>query len=205
LNLYLGIVPDALGNLKQLGSLWIFNSPIVKMTEQLGTLDNLFELFLSNCSLTHLPNLSNLKQLRFLSLPDNRLSQLDGLINVSLMSLENNLFNEIPTIENRDNFTFLCMSDNPLKNALPITSYINLETVVLKNTTLTFIPPNIDKLQQLTQLYLSDNKLSHLPTNILNLSNLRYFEIKNNLFSPDDIESIRKGFQTSHPNTKFII
>jgi len=200
-----GIVPDALAKLKQLKLLWIFDSPIVKMTEQLRTLDNLVDLFLSNCSLTHMPNLSNLKQLRYLSLPGNRLSQLDGLLNVSTMDLENNLFNEIPTIKNAENVADLYMSNNSLKNAVPITSYINLKRIDLRNTTLTFIPPNIDKLQKLICLYLSNNKLSHLPTNIFNLPNLEYLAIKNNLFSPNDIKSIPKKFKKSYPNAELLI
>jgi hypothetical protein len=65
---FLGIVPDSLENLRQLLAFAISDSPIVNMTERLGTLSKLRYLFLTDCSLTHLPNLSGISQLDIVDL-----------------------------------------------------------------------------------------------------------------------------------------
>jgi len=205
MNIYLGIVPDALGNLKQLHEMFVYGSPIVKITEQLVTLRNLTMLLFSDCSLHHIQNLNNLENLWSLELPNNHLSHIDGIPAVEFLRLDGNLFKTIPTTKDKDKLRFLDMHNNPLKNALPILSYKNLEVIYLENTTLTSIPPTIDTLQKIERLDLSNNKISYLPTNILNLRHLQEFEIRNNLLLPNDIESIRKAFQKSHPNLEIYI
>jgi Leucine-rich repeat (LRR) protein len=200
LNIYLDIVPDALANLKKLRNFWFYDSPIVKMTEQLGTLNNLSMLTLVNCSLTHLPNLSNLQQMWSLDLSNNRLSHVDGIPDVKFLDLDGNFFNQIPILENREKVMYIDMSHNPLKNAVPLISYNNLEGIFLSNTMLTSIPPAIDKFQKLKYLDLSNNKLSYIPTNILNLPDLEELNISQNLLSPNEIQLIRKTLRKSHPN-----
>lgn len=195
-----GIVPDNLVNLKQLDSLYIYNSAIVNMTERLGTLSNLQYLYLHNCSLTSLPNLSGLPQLIYVSFYQNRLSKVDGLTSVINLELNHNLFTDIPTLKTPSTLRYLFMDHNPLKNMLKITSHTNLYWVSLKNTTLSSIPPTIDRLQKLYYLDLSDNKLFYLPTNILNLVNLRHLLIRNNLFTSGDIETFKTRFNMTHPS-----
>ncbi len=171
------------------------------MTERLGTLNNLQLLHLPSCSLTSLPNLSSLSRLKYVSLNDNRLFKLDGLMSVSELSLKNNLFSDIPKLKTPSSLLQLTMDGNPLKDMVTITSHINLQMLSLINTTLSSIPPMIDRLQQLQYLYLSNNKLFYLPTNILNLPNLIRVDIQNNLFTSDDIQTIAARFNTSRPNT----
>jgi Leucine-rich repeat (LRR) protein len=199
------IIPDAFINLKKLRNFWFYHSPIVKVTEQLRTLTNLLMLTMSNCSLTHLPNLSNFQKMWSLDLSNNRLSHVDGIPDVQFLDLNGNFFNHIPILENKGKLEFLTMSDNPLKNIAPIMFYKNLEGIFLSNTMLTSIPPNIDKLQNLHYIDVSNNKLSHLPTNILNLPLLEDLNISNNLLSPNETQSIRKAFEKSHPELKLTI
>jgi Leucine-rich repeat (LRR) protein len=199
-----GIVPDNLANLKQLSDLSIFNSPIVNMTEQLGTLTNLHTLYLRNCSLTYLPDLSGIPYLSTVDLTDNQLSKVDGLTTVYDLYLDNNLFTELPTLNIPGNLYYLTMNKNPLKNMLAITLHVNLRYLFLENTTLSYIPPTIDRLQQLEYLDLSDNKLFYLPTNMLNLAKLKYLYIQNNLFSSDDIQTFQTQFNSSQPNMTLI-
>jgi len=198
-------LPDAITNLRELRHFSVYDAPIVKGIEQLQKLKNLFTLVLGNCSLTYVPNLGGLQQLKSLILSYNRLSHLDELQNVVLLTLRNNLFNEIPTIKNKDNVTLIYMDNNPLKNIASITSYTNLRALSLDNTSLTSIPSNIDKLQKLEIISLSDNKLSHIPTTILNLPNLEWLDISNNSFSPNEIKSIREKFEKSYANATLMI
>ncbi|CAF1219125.1 unnamed protein product [Rotaria sordida] len=200
-----GIVPDELSNLRQLTSLQITDAPIVKMTEQLGTLSNLNSLFLYNSSLTHLPNLSGISRLIFLSIGHNRLSHLDGPNSVQHLYLGDNAFTEIPAWFTQASLRILDMNNNPLEKMLAITSLVNLERLYLSNTSLSFIPTAIDRLQKLEYLILSNNKLFYLPTNMLNLVNLKKLELQNNLFSPVDIQTFQTEFAKSHPNMILII
>jgi len=201
MNIYLGIVPDALANLKQLQEIWVYSSPIVKITELLVTLSNISILIFDNCSLTHIQNLDKLENLWSLELRNNHLSHIDGIPAVAMLRLGGNLFTEIPTTKDKDKLRYLVMDNNPLKNAMPILSYKNLQQIDLENTTLTYIPAEIDKLQKLDYLHLANNKISHFPTSIFNLPLLEDFTFRNNLLSPDDIKSIREAFKKSHPNT----
>jgi Leucine-rich repeat (LRR) protein len=205
LNIYLDIIPDALADLKKLQNFWFYDSPIVKVTEKLGTLNNLLMLSLSNCSLTHLPNLSNLQKLWSLELRNNRLSHVEGIPDVIFLDLRSNIFNHIPILKNGGKLEFLTMSDNPLKNAASIMFYKNLKGISLRNTMLTSIPPDIDKLQYLECIDFSNNTISHLPNNILNLPLLEQFIINNNLLSTNEIQSIQKAFKKSHPNLELSI
>jgi Leucine-rich repeat (LRR) protein len=102
-------------------------------------------------------------------------------------------------MKKREKLMYLIMNNNPLKDAVPILSYKNLEGIYLSNTTLTSIPPAIGQLQGLKYLDLSDNKISHLPNKIFDLPLLAEFDISKNLLSPDDIQSIREAFAKSHP------
>ena len=195
----LGIVPDNLENLKQLTTLRIDNSPIVNMTERLGKLHNLNALYLINCALTYLPDLSGNAALWYVTLSNNRLSKVNGLCNVAQLLLDSNLFTEIPTLNTSDGLYLLQMTNNPLKNMLKITLHVNLRYLYLDNTTLSSIPATIDRLKRLEVLYLSNNKLFYLPTNMLTLTKLRWVDIQSNLFSSDDIQAFRTQFNTSIP------
>jgi Leucine-rich repeat (LRR) protein len=199
-----GAVPDSLENLRQLRYLYIYNTPIVNMTERLGTMSNLNTLFLPNCSLTYLPNLSGISQLSSVYLHQNRLSNLNGLTNVYDLYLSDNLFTDIPTLSSPKSLVYLYMDNNPLKNMLTITSHVNLWTLYLRNTTLSSVPPTIDKLQKLEYLDLSYNKLFFLPTNIQNLPKLRQLNIQNNSFSLSAIQTFKTQFNTSHPNMTLV-
>jgi Leucine-rich repeat (LRR) protein len=199
-----GIVPDYLENLQNLCILRIENSPIVSITERIGTLKDLYTLSLRNCSLTHLPDLSRISILINVYLANNRLSNLYGLANMYELDLSNNIFTEIPILTSPGYLEYLNMDNNPVKNMLPIISHVNLERVSLRNTSLVSVPASIDKLQKLEYLDLSSNKIFYLPTNILKLANLKTLNIQDNLFSAADIKAFKTGFIKSRPNMTLI-
>lgn len=191
-------------NLKQLRQLGIFNTPIAAVTEKLGTMNSLVALYLHNCSITHLPNLSEISRLQFVDLEHNRLSNINGLTGVINLALRNNLFTDIPILNTPNTLRYLDMNSNPLENMLTITSYPNLYRVILRNTTLSSIPATIDRLQQVRNLDLSYNKLLDLPTNMLNMANLNYLDIRSNLFAFDLIQQFQTKFIKVLPNLSLI-
>jgi len=155
-----------------------------------------------NCSLTHLPDISNLENLQVLDAPYNNLTHLDGIPGVRILTLSINLLDEIPISKKPENLEYLSISYNPLKNAVPLLSYNNLKIIFIRDATLTSIPSSIDKLQNLEHFDIALNRISHLPTTILNLPHLEFMNVSKNLLSPNDIESIRNEFKKSHPQLK---
>ena len=191
---------DVFTRFKQLRRLYVSDLPFMKMTEPSTKLTNLSVLILKNCSLTHLPNLSNLKNLQNLVLEGNGLSRLDGIPAVKVLSVSDEFLTEIPTVKDPSRLIHLSMVNMPLKTVSPIMSFTNMTAITLINATLTSIPSNIDKLQKLQYIDLSDNKLTHVPKSIFNLPHLELLVLDNNLLSAKDIQSIREVFNKTHPN-----
>jgi Leucine-rich repeat (LRR) protein len=187
-------------NLRQLSSLQIQHTFIMNMTERLTSLPELLILTLLNCSLYQLPNFNDMNNLRYVNLGHNRLSQIDGLHNTYILVLDNNVFTELPTVTTPESLGYLSINNNPLKHVMSLSSFVNLYYLQLINTTISFIPPTIDKLQNLWYLSLSHNKLFYLPKNILKLSKLTYLDIQNNPFPTNEIETIKREFSKNQPN-----
>lgn len=162
-------------------------------------MSNLKTLTLEKCALTYLPDLSGMSQLSAMIFAGNLLSNVNGLTNVYYLYLDDNLFTDVPKLSAPNSLQFLYMNNNPIKNMLAITSYVNLEHLHLWNTNLSSIPPAIDKLQKLHTLDLSYNKLFFLPTNIQKLFKLQLLNIQNNSFSSSNIKTFKMQFSTSHP------
>ena len=75
--------------------------------------------------------------------------------------------------------------------------YTNLSGVGISSITVT-----IDKLRKVFTLQLSDNKLTHLPTNMVNLRKLQELQIEKHRLSARDVESIQQSFKKLHPNLR---
>jgi hypothetical protein len=123
---------------------------------ELENLVNLTYLRIENTNLSFIPiNISNLTNLTYLSINNNLLtfiqSEFSNLINLKIFGLANNLLKIIPT-----NFANLN----------------KLEHFYIQNNLITIIPTDFGKLVNL-KLFL----ISKLPTELLNLSNLRMVSI----------------------------
>ena len=177
---------------------------ITQITDRLSLLPSLHSLYLTNCSLSHIPNLEDIPNLYNVDFSNNPLTHITGFNNVFYLVLDNCSFTELPTLTNPDRLGKLSLDNNQLKHVAKLDSYINLRSLDLNNCTLSSIPPTIDRLQQLGRLSLNDNKLFYLPTNILRISSLMYVDISNNSFPASELESIHRRFQISLPNTTLI-
>jgi Leucine-rich repeat (LRR) protein len=186
-----GIVPETLSNLQQLHTLGITNTPITKMTDKLSTLQRLQSLTLDKCSLTHLPNLSGLSSLIRLSLPNNQLSKLEGLVKVNSLSLYKNLFTKIPTLAVPEALTRLDMNFNPVTNMYIVTYFTNLTDLRLSETKISVIPPEITELEDLFFLDLAHTQITHIPRSILNMPKLQYLVVQRNSIPQEEVDSIK--------------
>jgi len=186
-----GIVPETLSNLQQLHTLGITNTPITKMTDKLSTLQRLQSLTLDKCSLTHLPNLSGLSNLIRLSLPNNQLSKLEGLIKVNSLSLYKNLFTKIPTLAVPEALSRLDMNFNPVTNMYMVTYFTNLTDLRLSETKISVIPPEITELEDLFFLDLAHTQITHIPRTILEMPKLQFLVVQRNSIPQEEVDSIK--------------
>jgi leucine-rich repeat protein SHOC2 len=200
-----GIVPDTLSNLQQLFSLSITNTPIIKMTDSVATLKQLQSLTLNNCSLAYMPNLSGMTKLLTVSLPNNRLSKLEGLVGVRSLSLYKNLFTEIPTLTEPEGLSRLDMNYNPVQDMDMITAFVNLTDARLSFTKISVIPTEINELEKLYSLDLAHTQITQIPKTILTMARLKYLIIQGNSFADEEINSMKNEFGTQRPDLTLLI
>ena len=198
---FVGIIPDALTNLKQLREFQVYDTSITKITEKLATMSSLRVIQMTNCSLTSFPDLSNILQLIVLHIPQNHLAHLIVPPTVGLLDLTDNHFTELPVHPVSKKLLVLQMSSNPWRNLDSLTSHKNLTILILRSANLTSLPSNIDQLDQIQFLDVSDNKLTHLPYGILKLPSLVELNIARNSFAADEIQAIKNAFEKSYPQS----
>ncbi|CAF1371908.1 unnamed protein product [Adineta steineri] len=185
------MVPDTLSNLQQLHTLGITNTPITKMTQKLSSLGKLQSLSLDKCSLSYLPNLSQLKNLISVNLPNNKLSELEGLTNVSSLSLYKNQFTEIPFIAVPEALRRLDMNYNPVMDMSYVLFFKNITEIRMAESKIPVIPSHIALLDKLSFLDLSNTKITRVPRSILNLPYLQYLVVQNNAISKEEVDSLK--------------
>ncbi|KPA13318.1 LRR receptor-like serine/threonine-protein kinase GSO1, partial [Candidatus Magnetomorum sp. HK-1] len=189
-----GSLPNNLGNLKQLQTLFLAGNAISgTLPQSMGELSFLTHLDLSDNQLqgSIFSSLEKLSKLSFLAISNNHLSgeipetilNLSGLIHLNLS--ENNLSGNIPvSIWQLPNLNNLNLSGNQFIgdvlsecSSAKYLSYLNLSNNGFTGT----IPPCIGELRSLSSLYLSDNKFSGtIPSAISQLSNLVYLYLEHN-------------------------
>jgi Leucine-rich repeat (LRR) protein len=182
------------------------NVPITKLTDKVSTLQRLEMLSLDSCSLSHMPNLSGMSRLYRVFAPHNRLSKLEGLMNVNHLWLDDNLFTEIPTQTEPEALVRLYMNYNPVKSMkLNTAVYSNLTEIKLSKTEISVIPNDIHDFPSLYFLDVSFSKLSSVPKSIVKVTKLHYLVIYDNPFSAEEIDSIKFEFSTKRPDVTLLI
>lgn len=175
------------------------------MSSQLTALRSLFYLNIYQCSLSQLPDLSEMENLQSIDIQHNALSQLIGLNNPNFLGLQYNNFTDLPVLGSNENLQFLLMSGNPLKHIMRIGSFVNLYNFDVSYTPITLIPPTIEKLQALEYMSISFSKVTYLPKNILKLNKLRYFDAQGGLFEKNELEIIKAEFNKTLPNCNLYV
>ena len=175
------------------------------MTDKVTTLQRLEMLSLDNCSLTEMPNLYGMPKLYVVSLSNNRLIKLEGLMNVYRLFLYHNLFTEVPTQTEPGRLIILYMNYNPVQNMPNIASYYNLTDVRLSNTQVSVIPSNINDLKYLSFLDLAVSKITQVLETILKVARLQFLVIQGNAFSAQQVDTIKTEFKTRRPYVQLLI
>ena len=198
-----GPIPDALGNLVNLGVLHLGDNALTgPIPSELGRLVNLEELGLWDNELTGpVPAwLGNLTGLRELHLGDNALtgpipSELERLVNLEGLGLgDNELTGPIPAeLENLANLESLYLHLNALTGSIQseLGRLVNLEGLSLWDNELTGpVPAELGNLANLESLVLSWNPLSGtLPQRLTQLARLTELDIRyTGVCAPADAE-----------------
>jgi len=199
-----GVMPDELGNLKQLTTLSIQNTRIIKMADQLGNLTTLTSLTLINCGLLSLPNLSKLTSLSNLIIDSNPITSLIGVQKVAKLTLRNCQFSSIPTMTIPTALINLDMSNNQLSEVRNLSLYRSLRTVDFNRNRINVLLSSIVHLRFLNTIIMSNNELYYLPDEILQLNSLITLNIANNTFSPTELQLVKDKFKARRPAVKLI-
>ena len=149
-NYRLTVIPDNIGDLDSLESLFLHDNEFTSIPESIGNLTKLKMLDIENNLITHLPaTIGNLNNLENLVLDFNQLTNLPETIGSlsSLVTLEirsNNLENLPESVGTLGQLEWLYLNDNMLAS----------------------LPDNIGALETLMRLDIRNNMLSSLPDNI---------------------------------------
>lgn len=91
---------------------------------------------------------------------------------------------------------FLDLSDNPLTLTPDISKMSGLETLMIENSELAEVPRGVFTLTSLTQLNLSDNRITELPSDLLEVDpdSAAGFDLSDNPFSPEALALLRRYY-----------
>ncbi|CAF1388058.1 unnamed protein product [Adineta steineri] len=210
--------------------LYVYNTLVAHLPEQIGKLKNLRVLELSNTGLLDVPNsIGDLSSLTHLLLPSNKLTSLPATlgnlpnlitvrieINTQLRSVQS--LNGLPKLQTLH--THYCPIER-LPSNLPdqhllymhannLTDLVNIRTLGNNSNLNKFfyfsknrihsVPPQIGYVRNLYRLDLDYNELSSLPSDLLNVATLHDLFIRNNRFSITDLQTIAHQFNTTNPD-----
>ena len=197
-NNLVGTLPASLGNLDQMGWLYLYGNQLTGTIPDLSALTNLKDLYLNSNQLTGTipPSLGSHTLLIVLSLWGNQLTgeipDLSRLTSLTHLWLGGNqLTGEIPDLGSLTSLLQLSLYDNQLSGRLPTSlgNLISLKILDLKNNQLSgTIPSTLGNLRALTHLYLYNNALLEgpLPTSFATLSALQELHVQNTQVTATD-------------------
>jgi Leucine-rich repeat (LRR) protein len=194
-------LPNSLGNLRKLESLWIWDSHLKKLPESIGGLESLDSLEIEHSKLQELPeSIGNLKhpKLGFI-ITDGMVRTLpESIGNMEAYSLvvAKHQIEKLPeSIGNIKNLKTLNLAGNKIKK-LPesIENLKTLENLYLNGNELKDLPKSFKSLKSLKTLILDANKLDKIPKVIFELSNLESLSLGANQITtiPEEIYKLRK-------------
>jgi Leucine-rich repeat (LRR) protein len=180
-------LPESIGNLVKLTSLWLSHNRLQSLPESIGNLVNLTNLRFDHNQLQSLPeSIGNLVMLTSLWLSNNQLQSLPesigNLVMLTSLWLDYNQLQSLPeSIGNLVNLTDLRFDHNQLQS-LPesIGNLVNLTDLRLDLNRLQSLPESIGNLLKLKELWLDLNRLQSLPESIGNLLKLKELWLSHN-------------------------
>uniref|UniRef100_A0A4W5P6G1 Protein scribble homolog n=1 Tax=Hucho hucho TaxID=62062 RepID=A0A4W5P6G1_9TELE len=174
-------LPDGFSQLRGLAHLAL-NDP-----DTLGALPNLRELWLDRNQLSSLPlELGNLQRLVCLDVSENRLeelpSELSGLLSLTDLLLTHNLLEVVPdSIGSLKQLSILKVDQNRLTHLSDsIGECENLTELVLTENLLQTLPRSLGKLKKLTNLNVDRNRLGDVPDELGGCASLNVLSLRDN-------------------------
>ncbi len=193
-------LPESLGQLTQLQSLYLGDNQLTSLPEWLNQLTQLQEVYLANNQLTSLPEwLNQFTQLQSLYLGDNQLTTLPEWLNqftqLQLLDISINQLTSLPeSLSHLGQLNKLILNENQLK-VLPewVGKLKLMQHLAVGGLGLTTLPDSIGELTQITNLYIWGNPLKQLPEWLCNLSALEFLNLNSIEIPelPEQIENLR--------------
>lgn len=204
-------IPPEIGLFKNLTTLDMQYANAQSISEDIGNLKTLKNLYLSKNNLSDLPDFSSLTNLEDLKLAKNKLESLpkgiDKLKKLKKLDVEKNELTCLP--EDIGNLVLLekfKIKDNKLIS-LPasIGSLEHLPELDLSKNELVTFPPEIGLMKNLLKLFATDNAIEYLPSEIGNLENLKLLWLGNNRLTtlPDEITQLKSLMGLGLQNNNF--
>jgi Leucine-rich repeat (LRR) protein len=152
-----------------------------------SAMPNLEYVSLYRNQLTTVPNFSAMPNLKDLSLSGNQLTTVPnflGLPNLQVLVLHNNQLTTVPNFSAMPNLENLSLFGNQLTTVPNFSALPNLKSLSLRQNQLTTVPDfsNLPNLQELT---LQKNQLTGAIPNFAHLTQLKYFDIRENSVCKD--------------------
>ena len=200
-------LPEQIGSLTRLFQLQLVNTELVALPDSIGNLSSLHYLYLDRNKLTSLPlTMANLRSLYSVSLNQNSklrsIQSLNGFPYLNSLQASNCLIERLPL--NLPYLYSLQMSYNNLTDLIGIGTLGNKTTFTksfyFNMNRIRFISPLIRNVRNLYSFNLENNELATLPTEIYNMTTLRFLYIRNNLFSGDELRAIVAKFNVTNPS-----
>lgn len=188
-----GSIPATIGNMVNLETLSIYNSPSSPgslsgtLPDDIGNLQKIRSITIENQKITGIipHQINNLSNLNSITLSNN---MLDGEIpsfnlpNLQYLNLSNNKLTSISeSAWKLDNLQSLNLANNTINGATKgFKSFPNLEVINLSNNNLQTLSEGFGAMPKVRTINLSDNKLESLPKNIGNMASLESLVLDNN-------------------------
>ena len=173
------------------------NKNINLLLDKLYKFINLEILFLYDIKITEINGLNNLSNLKILDLSKNLITEikgLDNLINLQELYLYNNDITVIKGLDNLVNLQHLTLHSNEIIEIKGLDNLINLQELYLDSNQITKIKA-LDNLSNLKILNLSKNQITEIK-GLDNLSNLQNLVLSNNQITEikglDNLSNLQK-------------
>jgi len=182
----LSALPKNLGDFPILHMLGVQGITFAEFPIEIISLTGLDYLDMINCGVKELPeNFGDLLNIKELYLSDNQLSKLpDSILKLNSLryiNLDRNKFTEIPdTLSNNKTLKWLRLNGNQITNITSFAGMENLKCLYLNNNKIQMLPSDISALEKLTDLSLARNQLKSLPSGLSQLKNLARLSLQDN-------------------------
>ncbi len=143
-------------------------------------LESLLALNLTGVGINNLEGLQYCKNLSYLGLSKNEISDLSPICNLKelvTLNIDENKINNITYLQNLTNLTYLTLSENYITNLEPLKKLTNLNYLDLSSNQIENLSP-ISKLTNLVCLSLNNNRVRNLNT-LNGLNNIGLLDLQN--------------------------